>query len=61
MNMTKWLGAVLLSVLLLVTAACANTGTQENSQNEKENVSSETKRKTRSLKQGISPYQILRY
>lgn len=53
MNMTKWLGAVLLSVLLLVTAACANTGTQENSQNEKkENVSSETKEKNKVVETG---------
>ncbi|MCA6609104.1 type II asparaginase [Bacillus safensis] len=52
MNMTKWLGAVLLSVLLLVTAACANTGTQENSQNEKENVSSETKEKNKEVETG---------
>lgn len=52
MNMTKWLGAVLLSVLLLVTAACANTGTQENSQNEKENVSSATKEKNKAVETG---------
>lgn len=52
MNMTKWLGAVLLSVLLLVTAACANTGTQENSQNEKENASNETKEKNKVVETG---------
>ncbi|MEH7229214.1 type II asparaginase [Bacillus safensis] len=52
MNMTKWLGAVLLSVLLLVTAACANTGTQENTQNEKENVTSETKKKNNAVETG---------
>ncbi|WP_416807030.1 type II asparaginase [Bacillus safensis] len=52
MNMTKWLGAVLLSVLLLVTAACANTGTQENTQSEKENVSNETKEKNKAVETG---------
>ncbi|MCW4645553.1 type II asparaginase [Bacillus safensis] len=52
MNMTKWLGAVLLSVLLLVTAACANTGTQENTQSEKENVSNETKEKNKVVETG---------
>ncbi|UYO36093.1 type II asparaginase [Bacillus zhangzhouensis] len=52
MNMIKWIGAVLLSVLLLVTAACANTGTQENTQSEKENVSSETKEKNNALETG---------
>ncbi|MFJ5671302.1 type II asparaginase [Bacillus safensis] len=52
MNMTKWLGAVLLSFLLLVTAACANTVTQENSQSEKENVSSETKEKNNAVETG---------
>ena len=45
MNMTKWLGAVLLSVLLLVTAACANTGTQENTQSEKKTYPMKQKRK----------------
>ncbi|MCY7482197.1 type II asparaginase [Bacillus safensis] len=52
MNMTKWLGAVLLSVLLLVTAACANTGTQENTQSEKENASNETKEKNKVVETG---------
>lgn len=52
MNMTKWLGAVLLSVLLLVTAACANTGSQENNQSEKENVSNETKEKNNAVETG---------
>ncbi|MED0800158.1 type II asparaginase [Bacillus safensis] len=52
MNMTKWLGAVLLSVLLLVTAACANTGTQENTHSEKENVSNETKEKNKVVETG---------
>ncbi|PIK25501.1 type II asparaginase [Bacillus pumilus] len=50
MNMTKWLGAVLLSVLLLATAACANT--QENNQSKQEITTNETKDKTTAVETG---------
>lgn len=52
MNVTKWLGAVLLSVLLLLTAACANTSTQEKNQNENETASNESKDKTTAVETG---------
>ena len=45
MNVTKWFGAALLSVSLLVTAACANDSTQENNQSNQESTTSETKEK----------------
>ena len=35
-----------------MTAACANTGTQENTQSEKENVSNETKEKNKAVETG---------
>ncbi|MED1748526.1 type II asparaginase [Bacillus zhangzhouensis] len=50
MNVTKWLGAVLLSVLLLATAACANT--QENNQSKQESTTNETKDKTTAVETG---------
>ncbi|EKF34795.1 type II asparaginase [Bacillus xiamenensis] len=52
MNVTKWFGAVLLSVSLLMTAACANTNTQENNQSEKESATSETKEKNTTVETG---------
>ncbi|MFX0112277.1 type II asparaginase [Bacillus sp. FSL K6-4563] len=52
MNVTKWLGAVLLSVLLMSTAACANTSTQEKNQSENETASKESKDKTTAVETG---------
>ncbi|MGA3854858.1 type II asparaginase [Bacillus pumilus] len=52
MNVTKWLGAVLLSVLLMSTAACANTSTQEKNQSENETASKESKDKTPAVETG---------
>ncbi|PCK22945.1 L-asparaginase [Bacillus pumilus] len=52
MNVIKWLGAVLLSVALLMTGACTNTSTQENNQSGKESESNETKEKTTAVETG---------
>ncbi|PRS59957.1 type II asparaginase [Bacillus pumilus] len=52
MNVTKWLGAVLLSVLLMSTAACANTSTQEKNLSENETASKESKDKTTAVETG---------
>lgn len=52
MNVTKWLGAVLLSLSLLMTAACANTSTQENNQSKQESTTNETKDKTTAVETG---------
>lgn len=52
MNVTKWFGAVLLSVSLLVTAACANDSTQENNQSNQESTTSETKEKNTAVETG---------
>ncbi|QEO61077.1 type II asparaginase [Bacillus altitudinis] len=52
MNVTKWFGATLLSVSLLVTAACANDSTQENNQSNQESTTSETKEKNTAVETG---------
>ncbi|MER3121623.1 type II asparaginase [Bacillus altitudinis] len=52
MNVTKWFGAALLSVSLLVTAACANDSTQENKQSNQESTTSETKEKNTAVETG---------
>ncbi|MFE4490288.1 type II asparaginase [Bacillus altitudinis] len=52
MNVTKWFGAALLSVSLLVTAACANDSTQENNQSNQESTTSETKEKNTAVETG---------
>lgn len=52
MNVTKWFGAALLSVSLLVTAACANDSTQENNQSNQESTTSETKGKNTAVETG---------
>ncbi|OJT53922.1 type II asparaginase [Bacillus altitudinis] len=52
MNVTKWFGATLLSVSLLVTAACANDSTQENKQSNQESTTSETKEKNTAVETG---------
>ncbi|WP_342462295.1 type II asparaginase [Bacillus sp. FSL R5-0286] len=52
MNVTKWFGAALLSVSLLVTAACANDSTQENNQINQESTTSETKEKNTAVETG---------
>ncbi|MBW3701885.1 L-asparaginase [Bacillus aerophilus] len=52
MNVTKWFGVVLLSVSLLVTAACANDSTQENNQSNQESTTSETKEKNTAVETG---------
>ncbi|WP_305881447.1 type II asparaginase [Bacillus pumilus] len=52
MNVTKWLGAVLLSFSLLMTAACANSNTQENNQSKQESTTNETKDKTTAVETG---------
>ncbi|MGM0757874.1 MULTISPECIES: type II asparaginase [Bacillus] len=52
MNVTKWLGAVLLSLSLLMTAACANSNTQENNQSKQESTTNETKDKTTAVETG---------
>ncbi|MDH6595765.1 type II asparaginase [Bacillus aerius] len=52
MNVTKWFGAALLSVSLLVTAACANDSTQENNQSNQESTTSETKEKNTTVETG---------
>ncbi|MEB2359458.1 type II asparaginase [Bacillus pumilus] len=52
MNVTKWLSAVLLSVLLLLTAACANTSTQEKNHSENETATKESKDKTTAVETG---------
>lgn len=52
MNVTKWFGAALLSVSLLVTAACANDSTQENNQSNQESTASETKGKNTAVETG---------
>lgn len=52
MKVSKWLGAVLLSVSLLLIVGCANTGTQENNQNKKESASNETKEKSSAVETG---------
>ncbi|MDN4637418.1 type II asparaginase [Bacillus sp. PsM16] len=52
MNVTKWFGATLLSVSLLVTAACANDSTQENNQINQESTTSETKEKNTAVETG---------
>lgn len=55
MNVTKWFGAALLSVSLLVTAACANDSTQENNQSNQESTTSETKEKNTAVETGNKP------
>lgn len=52
MNVTKWFGAALLTVSLLVTAACANDSTQENNQSNQESTTSETKEKNTAVETG---------
>ncbi|WP_249670515.1 type II asparaginase [Bacillus altitudinis] len=52
MNVTKWFGAALLSVSLLVTAACANDSTQEKNQSNQESTTSETKEKNTAVETG---------
>ncbi|NOL31499.1 type II asparaginase [Bacillus altitudinis] len=52
MNATKWFGAALLTVSLLVTAACANDSTQENNQSNQESTTSETKEKNTAVETG---------
>ncbi|MEJ4086226.1 type II asparaginase [Bacillus altitudinis] len=52
MNVTKWFGVALLSVSLLVTAACANDSTQENNQSNQESTTSETKEKNTAVETG---------
>lgn len=52
MNVTKWFGAALLSVSLLVTVACANDSTQENKQSNHESTTSETKEKNTAVETG---------
>lgn len=52
MNVTKWFCAALLSVSLLVTAACANDSTQENNQSNQESTTSETKEKNTAVETG---------
>lgn len=52
MNVTKWFGVVLLTVSLLVTAACANDSTQENNQSNQESTTSETKEKNTAVETG---------
>ncbi|WMT28665.1 type II asparaginase [Bacillus aerius] len=52
MSVTKWFGAALLSVSLLVTAACANDSTQENNQSNQESTTSETKEKNTPVETG---------
>ncbi|MEK5454043.1 type II asparaginase [Bacillus sp. FSL R5-0586] len=52
MNVTKWFGSALLSVSLLVTAACANDSTQENNQSNQESTTSETKEKNTAVETG---------
>ncbi|MGN7325432.1 type II asparaginase [Bacillus altitudinis] len=52
MNVTKWFGAALLSVSLLVTAACANDSNQENNQSNQESTTSETKEKNTAVETG---------
>ncbi|MEK5496086.1 type II asparaginase [Bacillus sp. FSL M8-0077] len=52
MNVSKWFGAALLSVSLMLTAACANSGTQENNQSNQESTTSETKGKNTAVETG---------
>ncbi|MFE0304769.1 MULTISPECIES: type II asparaginase [Bacillus] len=52
MNVTKWFGAALLTVSLLVTAACANDSTQEKNQSNQESTTSETKEKNTAVETG---------
>ncbi|ANT55673.1 type II asparaginase [Bacillus altitudinis] len=52
MNATKWFGAALLTVSLLVTAACANDSTQEKNQSNQESTTSETKEKNTAVETG---------
>ncbi|MFJ5965571.1 type II asparaginase [Bacillus sp. NPDC093026] len=54
MNVTKWLGVMFLSILLLLTAGCAGNNSQESSQNKRESAFNQTQqeRKTRAVETG---------